>query len=142
MPIFPATAPKSSRAVGPADGNLGASIRRRRRELKLSQKLLGDKIGVTETQINNYEFGLNKLSASQLIEIAQALDCRVRDLIAESDEAPGRAPVDIQVDLTGASDLLAAYSVMPTRLRQTILELLVSIDKIRHPRQRRKNKSR
>lgn len=138
MPISPATAPKkSNRAVGPVDASLGASIRRRRRELKLSQKLLGDKIGVTEVQISSYEIGLNKLSASQLIEISQALDCRVRDLIVESNEASGRAPIDIQLDLTGASELLAAYSSIPTRFRQTILELLVAIDKVQYPRQRR-----
>jgi transcriptional regulator with XRE-family HTH domain len=140
MPIAPATAPKRNRAVRPIDANLGASIRRRRRELKLSQKLLGDKIGVTAVQISSYEIGANKISASQLIEIVQALDCRVRDLIVESNEIAGRAPCDIQLDLRGASELLAAYSSMPTRFRQTILELLVSIDKIRYPGQRRKNR--
>jgi transcriptional regulator with XRE-family HTH domain len=112
-------------------------IRARRIGTGVSQKSLAGEVGVTIQQIYNYEHGFNKLSASQLIGIAQALDCRVRDLLGDFDRSAGWPPVDIRLDLTGVSQLLAAYSEMPDRLRHTTLELLIALEKAQERKSRR-----
>lgn len=67
----------------PLDVELGRYIRRRRRELGLSQDQLGRMIGVTFQQVQKYEHGTNRVSFSRLVEIAQSLDCSVADLIGD-----------------------------------------------------------
>jgi transcriptional regulator with XRE-family HTH domain len=137
MPSSSPKGPKSNRAVGPIDVDLGSKIRSRRIQLRVTEKGFGDEIGVTAQQVRSYERGFNKLSVSQLIHIAHVLDCRVADLIGDVDSTAGREPVDIRLDLTGASLLLAAYHDMPTGLRQATLELLVGAEKARDRKRRR-----
>lgn len=59
------------------DRHIGRLISRRRHELAISQGRLGDQIGVTFQQIQKYEKGINRVAASRLPDIAQALDCSV-----------------------------------------------------------------
>lgn len=56
---------------------IGSRIKRRRRELKISQEKLGEIVGVTYQQIQKYENGLNRVSAEMLQKIASALDADV-----------------------------------------------------------------
>lgn len=56
---------------------IGSMIKRRRRELKISQEKLGEIVGVTYQQIQKYENGLNRVSAEMLHKIASALDTDV-----------------------------------------------------------------
>ena len=62
------------------DQRIGALIRQRRLELGVSQTTLADAVGVTFQQIQKYEKGINRVSASTLMEIAMALDTRVSAL--------------------------------------------------------------
>lgn len=59
---------------GPVDRQVGARIRLRRNLLGLSQTELGRAVGVTFQQIQKYENGQNRVGASRLQRIAQALD--------------------------------------------------------------------
>ncbi|MET3589240.1 transcriptional regulator with XRE-family HTH domain [Bartonella silvatica] len=52
------------------DKFIGKKIRFRRNMLKMSQKTLGQSLGVSFQQIQKYEKGLNRVSARQLKEIA------------------------------------------------------------------------
>ena len=45
----------------------------RRLMLNMSQEVLSGKLGVTFQQVQKYEKGLNRISASRLFELAQAL---------------------------------------------------------------------
>lgn len=67
----------------PLDVELGRYIRKRRRELGLSQDQLGRMIGVTFQQVQKYEHGTNRVSFSRLVEIAQSLNCSVAELIGD-----------------------------------------------------------
>jgi len=67
----------------PLDIELGRYIRKRRRELGLSQDQLGRMIGVTFQQVQKYEHGTNRVSFSRLVEIAQSLNCSVAELIGD-----------------------------------------------------------
>lgn len=59
--------------ANPIDTAVGQRIRNRRLELGLSQTNLGDKVGVSFQQIQKYEKGTNRVSASALYEIARVL---------------------------------------------------------------------
>lgn len=63
------------------DKAIGVRIRERRTALKLSQEQLGKAIGVRFQQIGKYERGENRLSVSQLGEIARALRCKYSELL-------------------------------------------------------------
>ena len=62
-----------SRAPNPVDLHVGARIRLRRRMQGVSQEKLADALGLTFQQVQKYERGANRVSASKLYEIAAAL---------------------------------------------------------------------
>ena len=106
---------------------LGAVVRLRRRTLGLSQDQLAERCGVSFQQIQKYENGANRISFSRLVQIATALSCRVSDLIGVLDETDGAGPRDLadhaRMALPGASELLAAYELMPASTRTHLLGL-------------------
>ncbi len=55
------------------DVHVGAVVRRRRKELKINQTELAEAVGLTFQQIQKYERGTNRISASKLYEISQFL---------------------------------------------------------------------
>lgn len=57
----------------PIDIHVGKMIRARRRAIGVSQHELAREIGVTFQQVQKYELGSNRVSASKLFAIAQAL---------------------------------------------------------------------
>lgn len=56
------------------DGHIGRRLRDRRRTLGLSQAQLAARMGFTPPQINRYEHGTTRLSASGLWRAAEALE--------------------------------------------------------------------
>jgi transcriptional regulator with XRE-family HTH domain len=57
----------------PVDVHVGLRLRELRRSRKLSQPALARSVGVTFQQINKYEKGVNRISASMLYGIARTL---------------------------------------------------------------------
>lgn len=57
----------------PVDRHVGLRIRMRRKEIGVSQERLAEALGITFQQVQKYERGANRVSASKLWEIAQAL---------------------------------------------------------------------
>jgi len=62
-----------SRSPNPVDLHVGARIRMRRRMQGVSQEKLADALGLTFQQVQKYERGANRVSASKLYEIAASL---------------------------------------------------------------------
>ena len=58
----------------PIDVHVGRRLRLRRDILKMSQEHLAGAVGVTFQQIQKYEQGKNRVSASRLFDIAQMLE--------------------------------------------------------------------
>jgi transcriptional regulator with XRE-family HTH domain len=108
----------------PIDIAVGARIRMRRKVLKVSQGALASALGITFQQVQKYERGANRVSASMLVKIARRLDCTVASLIGEDGGAvdDGLAP---RLAVPGALDLLNAFSKIenPT-MRRRILDLM------------------
>ena len=65
------------------DIHVGKKIRTQRMMSGISQSELGDRIGVTFQQIQKYEKGANRVSASRLVEIANAMSIDVRSFFDE-----------------------------------------------------------
>jgi transcriptional regulator with XRE-family HTH domain len=61
----------------PVDREVGLRVRMRRKELGVSQERLADALGITFQQVQKYERGANRISASKLWEIARALNTPV-----------------------------------------------------------------
>ena len=64
---------KTDRGPNPVDLHVGARVRMRRKFLGMSQEGLAETIDLTFQQVQKYERGSNRISASKLFEIARAL---------------------------------------------------------------------
>ncbi|MGN6209427.1 helix-turn-helix domain-containing protein [Asticcacaulis sp.] len=61
------------KAPNPVDLHVGGRVRMRRKFLGLSQEGLGDHLDLTFQQVQKYERGSNRISASKLYQISSAL---------------------------------------------------------------------
>ncbi len=71
---------------------VGANIRNRRSLIRMSQSDLGAAVGVTFQQVQKYEKGTNRVSASKLVEIARTLKCTATDLLNGTEAANESTP--------------------------------------------------
>ena len=69
----------------PVDVHVGKRVRMRRTLLGMSQEKLGDALGLTFQQLQKYEKGSNRVSASRLFELSQILDVPVSFFFEEID---------------------------------------------------------
>jgi len=85
---------KSQEEIHEVDKHVGANIRARRREMGLSQEALASACGVSFQQVQKYERGTNRVSASMLWEICRVLQCTPNDLIPSTslDQPTGVMP--------------------------------------------------
>ena len=67
------TATQTKGKPNPIDRHVGARVRMRRMMLEMTQEGLGDALGVTFQQVQKYELGKNRISASRLQHISQIL---------------------------------------------------------------------
>nr|WP_275064716.1 helix-turn-helix transcriptional regulator [Bartonella sp. AU55XJBT] len=65
------------------DISIGKRIRHRRISMRLSQKELGNSLGVSFQQIQKYEKGFNRVSAGRLQEIANRLEVPITFFYAD-----------------------------------------------------------
>jgi transcriptional regulator with XRE-family HTH domain len=73
----PVKPPVALNEANPIDRHVGARVRMRRKILGVSQEKLADSLGLTFQQVQKYEKGANRVSASKLYEIAAALQTQV-----------------------------------------------------------------
>jgi transcriptional regulator with XRE-family HTH domain len=71
-----------SKTPNPVDVLVGSQIRLFRMHRKLSQSELGKMLGVTFQQIQKYERGTNRVGASRLLRMAEALEMPVSEFFA------------------------------------------------------------
>jgi transcriptional regulator with XRE-family HTH domain len=64
----------AARTPHPVDVYVGRKLRMRRTILGMSQSELGDAIGISFQQVQKYERGANRISASKLWDFSRALD--------------------------------------------------------------------
>lgn len=113
----------------PVDVFVGQRMRRRRWMLGLTQPQLAARVGITFQQIQKYEAGMNRVSASRLWEIAEAMDVNVTyffDGLADGQtDAEGAA--DAEPAVAGESreeaELLRSYNAIPEEQRKRLFDL-------------------
>jgi transcriptional regulator with XRE-family HTH domain len=67
----------STKDPNPIDKHVGSRVRMRRLMLGMSQERLADQLGITFQQVQKYEKGVNRISASRLQHSSQILDVPV-----------------------------------------------------------------
>lgn len=110
----------------PVDVHVGQRVRQRRWMLGLTQQQLGEQVGIRFQQIQKYETGENRMSASRLFDIA----CVLRVPVAFFYEGlPGGVASEGQAAFSEiladreAIELVRAFSAMPAQQRQNLFEL-------------------
>ncbi|WP_273758199.1 helix-turn-helix domain-containing protein [Bartonella sp. AU55XJBT] len=104
---------------------VGKKIRLRRKILKMSQKTLGDALGVSFQQIQKYENGLNRVSAGRLMEISDILTVPISFFYA--DIMPKQQPPYHHDEAISSREeylLLKRFRVLTTVKQKAILQLL------------------
>lgn len=116
----------------PVDVHVGKRIRHRRWLVGMTQQQLAEHVGIKFQQIQKYETGANRVSASRLWDIAEALDVQVSfffEGMRENDavETDGDVPENaVPADLLGdkeALDLVRSYYAIPENQRRRLFEL-------------------
>lgn len=73
----------ASKRIDLIDKEVGERVRERRKASGISQEKLGDALGVTFQQVQKYENGTNRISASKLQTIADVFGVPVSSFFAE-----------------------------------------------------------
>jgi transcriptional regulator with XRE-family HTH domain len=114
----------------PVDVHVGKRIRHRRWLVGMTQQQLAEKVGIKFQQIQKYETGANRVSASRLWDIADAMDVPVGFFFEgiETASAGETAPVaeNVPADILGdkeALDLVRSYYAIPENQRRRLFEL-------------------
>ncbi len=115
--------PSYGRGTGipsPVDVHVGARVRLRRTLLGMTQTTLGDALGLTFQQVQKYERGTNRVSASRLYDLSRVLDMSIEHFFEDMPPEVAARPPAKRRD----PDLMA---------RQETLEFVRGYYKIRDP---------
>ena len=110
------------------DIHVGKRVRHRRWLIGMTQQQLAEQVGIKFQQIQKYETGANRVSASRLWDIADALDVPVSFFFEGLDEEAatagegGSVPADLMGDKE-ALDLVRSYYAIPENQRRRLFEL-------------------
>ena len=131
MPARPSA--EAGKEPHPVDIHVGSRLRLRRDFLGYSQHRLADALGLTFQQIQKYEKGANRISASKLYELALVLDVGIEFFFegAELVVPMGRAhPPD---PLAGASDSHKTSAVIDSVPQAEVMQLVSAYSRIEDP---------
>lgn len=108
----------------PVDVHVGKRIRHRRWMVGMTQQQLANEVGIKFQQIQKYETGMNRVSASRLWDIAEALNAPVAFFFEGFSEEDGQenAPADLLADKE-ALELVRSYYSIPENQRRQLFEL-------------------
>ncbi len=107
------------------DVHVGKRARQRRWMVGMTQQQLGDSVGIKFQQIQKYETGTNRISASRMWDIAASMEVPVSFFFEGLEgQAPdtGEARGDILTDKE-AVDLVRAYYSIPETQRRRLFDL-------------------
>jgi hypothetical protein len=115
----------------PVDIYVGARMRIRRKVLGLSQTQLADALGITFQQIQKYERGANRISASKLYDAARLLQSPVSyffDGLEETDNGEDDGVAQRMTQFVATPEGLELADLFPRlndrRLRRRVVDLV------------------
>lgn len=113
----------------PVDVHVGKRIRHRRWMVGMTQQQLAEKVGIKFQQIQKYETGMNRVSASRLWDISESVGVSISfffEGIEASDAAGNQAVSTIKGDILAdkeALELVRSYYSIPENQRRRLFEL-------------------
>jgi len=126
----------SGKSTDPLDVHVGSRIRLRRQLLGLSQERLGDALGLTFQQVQKYERGANRVSASRLFDLSTVLGVPISfffddisvELTAQVDDRLSDDGLNLASGDAETNSLLEAYfKIASPTLRKRLRELIKSL---------------
>jgi transcriptional regulator with XRE-family HTH domain len=120
------------KAPNDVDRQVGSRVRMRRMLIGMSQEKLGDALGLTFQQVQKYEKGTNRISASRLQQIAQVLGVSIDFLYGDpakperQDGFAASAAAGYEADLLTSDGLklLRAYrEIKDRKIRRRLVDL-------------------
>lgn len=129
-----------TKVPNPIDRHVGARVRMRRMMVGMSQEKLGEALGLTFQQVQKYEKGTNRISASRLQQISETLSIplayffkgapvsegAVNGGFAESSPEEGYAS-DFVMTAEGLSLNRAFARITDAKVRKRIVDLIVTL---------------
>ena len=118
---------KSPHAV---DLQVGANIRSLRLRSGISQELLSERLGITFQQVQKYEKGANRISASRMVMVCRALGCRIDDLFDGTEDVTLGSGADVALLPPSARQSQASMKAgqlleaLPRKQRAAVMSLL------------------
>jgi transcriptional regulator with XRE-family HTH domain len=108
----------------PVDAHVGKRIRHRRWMVGMTQQQLADRVGIKFQQIQKYETGMNRVSASRLWDIAEALGVTIAFFFEGlgQDRESARIDGDMLADKE-ALELVRSYYAIPEAQRRRLFDL-------------------
>jgi transcriptional regulator with XRE-family HTH domain len=115
-------------ASDPIDVTVGNRIRLRRKHLGLSQSALAEHLGVSFQQVQKYERGANRVSASMLVRVGDKLQMTVADLVGEASGSVTDSELLGLLSSPGVTELVAAFSkVQSPGVRRGIIDMVRAV---------------
>lgn len=118
----------------PVDIHVGARIRARRKILGVSQQGLAGHLGLTFQQIQKYERGTNRVSASMLWRVGERLSCPVPyffEGLAGADVVHEADFLTAMYGEPGGIELAKIFTALDHTLREALLRVARGIDSAR-----------
>lgn len=109
----------------PVDVHVGKRVRHRRWMVGMTQQQLADKVGIKFQQIQKYETGMNRISASRLWDISDALGVQI-SFFFEGLDAGARQVDEIEGDILADKEalmLVRSYYAIPEAQRRRLFDL-------------------
>jgi transcriptional regulator with XRE-family HTH domain len=119
----------------PIDVEVGHNLRRLRLARGFTQTELGEALGISFQQVQKYERGVNRLSASMLVKAARFLRTRAADLLPPDDQVDA-LPAAFQrlAGLRGGAAFANAFqTVQRPALNRALLQLFRAIAREENP---------
>jgi transcriptional regulator with XRE-family HTH domain len=107
------------------DAHVGRRIRQRRWMIDMTQQVLADSVGIRFQQIQKYETGANRVSASRLWDIANTMDVPVGFFfhgVTRNGEERENLSNDLLAEVE-VVELVGTYYAMPNNQRQRLIDL-------------------
>jgi transcriptional regulator with XRE-family HTH domain len=109
----------------PVDVHVGKRIRQRRWMIGMTQQQLADHVGIKFQQIQKYETGMNRVSASRLWDISDAVGVPISfffEGLGEAEQPGGELIGDMFADKE-ALQLVRSYYAIPEAQRRRLFDL-------------------
>lgn len=114
--------------MNPIDAIVGGNVREKRVLKGMSQEELAQAVGLTFQQIQKYERGANRISASRLVELAKALNVPVVELFGGVEEEIKAIGTRSLAEMRREHLIVDQYGAMPSDVQKTLAELMQAIN--------------